>query len=628
MKYFKQLIFLFVLLFWGGNIYAQNVSIEVNISHSPVYLGEEFQIIYTIHNASRGIEFLNPNFGNFTVLSGPNRKESAEIVLDNNGIRKDVLVSYSFVLRPKSIGVFQVKGGGININGQHISAPNFKINVVKNDNQSKNRMNDFDDDIDDDIDAFFKRQQQMARQMLKQMRDLQGEEAPKQNIKPNASELTIDHINENIFLKAEVDQLNPLVGQQVNVIYKLYTRLGMSMQPSAVPQLDGFWAKDEEVNDMGKAHQENYHGRLYNVFTLKKTALFPQKSGQLIIDPFKAYGWVIVLEPNGYSYSEKRVDMEVVSQAVQLNVKPLPKMPDSYTGGVGKMNINARLPQVNYTTDDLIQFKLQIIGSGNLELISAPKIIFPKGLNSVPPEIRDSISELMPKMEGSRTFVYNLSADSAGKYIIPGVEWSYYDTDEKIFKTFKTQNLLISISDGKREKSNIVSEKSNKEKFNEIYTDMPLFKDGSNTLFSKWYFWAVSFLPIILLLGFSYRRKIKENRSLNPLYKDAAKIAKERLAAALKAMNHQQSAVFYKEISKAIWLYLSDQLNIPLSNLNKNNLSLELENRNISPDLIQITIEQIEHCELALYSLNQERTNQKQLYNEISRLIQQYEKLF
>src|SRR5690606_21009482 len=100
-----------------------------------------------------------------------------------------------------------------------------------------------------------------------------------------SNSLGADNIDNNVFIVAEVDKTNPYVGEQVNVTYKLYTVLKMSMRPISGPQLKGFWAFDEELPDNMEPHQENYNGRRYNVFILRRTALFPQQTGNLQIDP-------------------------------------------------------------------------------------------------------------------------------------------------------------------------------------------------------------------------------------------------------------------------------------------------------------------------------------------------------
>ncbi len=624
MRYLKQLFILFLFLLGNSVSSAQKVSIVANVSHQPVVEGEDFQVVYTINNAVRGIDFLNPNFVNFTLLSGPNRGSSTEIVMDNTGMKKNELVTYSFVLRAKQTGTFQIKGAAVRVNGERIGAPNITVKVVSS---SAKQHNDFPDFPDDDIDAFFKRQQQLARKMLQQMRDFQGDQEPLQEVRPNASELTIEHINDNIFLKAEVDKLNPMVGEQVNVTYKLYTRLGMSMQPAGVPQLNGFWAKDDEVKDMGQAHQENYHGRLYNVFTLKKTALFPQKSGQLTIDPFKASGWVNVLENNGYSYVEKRVEKELQSQTVVLNVKPLPASPPSFTGGVGIMNLMVTTPKANLTTDDVIQLKLKISGAGNLDLVEAPKLVFPSGLNSLEPEIKDSIGELMPKMDGYREFTYNLNANAAGSYTIPSFDWTYFNTDENAFRTITINPITIVVDKGSG-KAIAVTSTPQVNKFNEII-NLPLIENsGAAPLFAQWYFWGLVLLPLVFFGGLSYKEILKQSGLSNHKNIGPDKIAQQRLAKALGLMNSNQNAEFYEEISKAIWLYLSEHLQIPLSNLNKQNLEQSLQRKGLAPQLINDTLNQIEHCERSLYSPFYEKTGLANSYQEVSKLIQQFEDVF
>ena len=75
-----------------------------------------------------------------------------------------------------------------------------------------------------------------------------------------------------------------------------------------------------------------------------------------------------------------------------------------------------------------------------------------------------------------------------------------------------------------------------------------------------------------------------------------------RLATARKLLAQNDKKPFHEEISKAIWLYLSDKLSIPLSALSKETATHALAQRNV-PDALQKHFESvIWECETALYA--------------------------
>ena len=74
------------------------------------------------------------------------------------------------------------------------------------------------------------------------------------------------------------------------------------------------------------------------------------------------------------------------------------------------------------------------------------------------------------------------------------------------------------------------------------------------------------------MLGIIFNKKAKENANIALVKnKKANKIAKKRLKVAEKYLRTDDKEMFYDEMLSAIWLYLSDKLNIPLSQLNKDN---------------------------------------------------------
>ena len=84
--------------------------------------------------------------------------------------------------------------------------------------------------------------------------------------------------------------------------------------------------------------------------------------------------------------------------------------------------------------------------------------------------------------------------------------------------------------------------------------------------------------------------------------KKANKIAKTRLSNAKSAMNSNDSEVFYTEIVKALWGYISDKLNMPVSVLNKNSAREKLKEVNLDENVINTFLETLDEAEYAKYS--------------------------
>lgn len=588
---------LIVLLFFISptslQTFAQQVTARARVSSNAVQVNQPFLLEYALEGNIKSYELNSDLLKDFEILDGPieSSMNSFSFGSGSGGIKQTKTITIQYTLAAKRAG--------------NLSIPAVKVTNSKGEVQRSNNV------------AII-------------AGGSPGQEPRRESIELHPSDLTADKIDQNLFIVAEVDNTNPFVGQQVNVTYKLYTILQMSMSPTSKPQLNGFWAYDENIPEPNEPHQENYKGHRYNVFILRKTALFPQQSGHLIIDPIKASGWVLVKEPDFWgSYQDTRVNAEVQNQPITIDVKPLPVFDGNFSGGVGQFTISQKLNKSNFNTDDIIQLTLSINGNGNIGLIAAPNIALPEGLSAIAPEIKDEITEIMPNLHGYRQFTYNISADAAGSYTIPAIAFSYYDTKEQQYQTIYSNPTTLQISEGKGNKENDENAiNSNLKDVLPIKTQLPSFQKQNGYAPDHWYYWALFLASLIGTFVALRLLKNKSKKQTDNIQKASANVeATIRLTAAKMALSQDQHTTFFEEISKAIWLYLSEQLKIPLSQLNKDNVKSALTSKDIDPALIQQTIQQIETCEMALYTPMQMQERAQTLSNTET-LIASFENYF
>lgn len=82
----------------------------------------------------------------------------------------------------------------------------------------------------------------------------------------------------------------------------------------------------------------------------------------------------------------------------------------------------------------------------------------------------------------------------------------------------------------------------------------------------------------------------------------ANKVAKKRLRSAELFMKKHQSEQFYQEVLRALWGYLSDKLNIPVSQLTRQNIVDNLANRGVSDEISNEIVVILDECEMARYT--------------------------
>lgn len=625
----RSCLFILACLFFHISTWAQNVIFSAEASATTIGIEDQVQVNFSIKNVSNFRGFQNPSFPDFQVLSGPNNS-----YMSVNGA---LTISISYVLAPTRTGSFTIPA----INAQDAAGNLYKCNSLtikvvkgslapKRPSRQQDPFADWDPFADDPFggsdDPFAAMRQQHSRmqQLLQQMMLGQNGPDPRQQ---NIPEISEKDLGKNIFVKVNVDKTKVNIGEQVTAIYKVYTRIPMQAQISKLPSLNGFWSQDFELPQNPKPQEEVLNGVTYHTFTLKKTALFPQQTGTLILDPAQVMGVAHIADRmNPYG---RDVQFKFNSSPVNITVVPLPedKQPEGFGGAVGKFNIKSALDKTTLTTDESINLCLTISGSGNLKLIEAPALNLPNGLDVFDPAIKDSITGRTTTISGFKTFTYTISPRIPGDFDIPALTFSYFDPVQKQYVSLHTETYKIHV-----EKGNSYKENQNETLgFKEI---RPILKQAYRVhvpsgfwIRSSWY-WLLYILPGIGLTLFLIFRKQKEaERANEKLFKKkrANKVALKRLKTAKTLLENNKPGAFFEEISKAIWLYLSDKLNIPLAQLSKESAAESLNNKKIPEALLNKINELIDDCEIALYAQESQSNKMAQTYENAIALIGQLE---
>jgi uncharacterized membrane protein len=228
------------------------------------------------------------------------------------------------------------------------------------------------------------------------------------------------------------------------------------------------------------------------------------------------------------------------------------------------------------------------------------------------PKIDDKITMGGDGMKGSRTFEYLIIPRNAGQFTIKPVSFSYFDLSKKQYVTLTTDSYILNIAKGSGSESNVSANVVNKEDIKYIGNDIRYIKKNdftlmqrSNLFFGSMFYWILFCLPLILFILFViiWRKKINENSNVALMKtKRATKIARKRLQSASNYLKNNNSNSFYEETFKALWGYLSDKLNIPLSELSKETVTDAMIKKGVSEITSSRFIETINSCEFARFA--------------------------
>ena len=564
MKLIKYISIIFIL--FTTSIASSQVKFEAKVSKKKLGVNERLRIDFEMNKD--GDNFIPPSFRDFTVVGGPNTSVSNSW---SNG-KRSYSKTYSYFLAPKKRGKFTIKQAVIEIDGETYKT--FPITIT--------------------VSAAVDR--------------------------PNAPPEASDVASDNIHLVAEVSKTNPYLNEATTVIYKLYVapEVGVSnWREKDNPRYNDFWSQNIEIKALNQ-QKGVYKGKEYRYVVLRKTVLYPQKTGKLKIEPLVLD--INVEVPSGRADIFGRQIMTKVPKTITagsrtINVKPLPdeNKPSDFKGAVGDFNFKLVTSKTQLNATESLQAKLEVSGKGNLKLFELPKLTTPSSLEVYEPEHKENVSTNLSGMRGSISDTYTIVPQYRGKYPIPSISFSYFDLKTETYKRISSDEIVIDVLEGPMASTanNENSLKSNtKQTVRPSTNTFAFIKTSSNwsstrneAFFKSSLFWSMLLLPFLVIpLAIIIRRK-KDERDADVhgnRIRKADRLAKKYLGAAKKSLGKKES--FYLALEKALHNYLKAKLSIETSDFNKERIENLLAERNVETDVVSDFISILENCELARYT--------------------------
>ena len=557
--------FLYFLLFLiSFQVTIAQVQFEAKVSKSTLGLNETLRVDFSMN--ADGDNFSIPNFEGFRVVGGPSQQISQSWVNGRSSFNK----AYSYYLLPLQKGVLTIKSATIEINGQIYKTNPIKITVTN---------------------------------AIPRPRD--------PNQQPQIS------ADSELHLTADISNTNPYINQPVTVVYKLYfsNNIGITnFAETNKPKYKDFWSQNIEIKEL-VADQTTYNGEAYRSIILKKVILYPQKSGNLTIEPLALN--IDVQLPTGrrdiFGQMQIVEDSKIVSAGNKvLNVKPLPEAgkPEEFTGAAGKFDFSVVPSKTSLKHGESLTLIVKAEGTGNLKLFSLPKPEVPTALEMFDPEHNENITTPLSGDQGSISDKYTIVPQFKGKYPIKPISFSYFDFASKSYKTITSNEIMIDVIDGPTE--SVATIKSNKNAIakankNLVFQDIKLKTELTNIkrrdfLYST-KFYVLMFLPFFMIPMIVFVRKRKEasdSDTIGNRLKMNNKLAKKYLSQAKKQVNNKEQ--FYVALEKAMHNFLKAKLNIETTEMSKVNIESLLLSNNAEQNTVNEFINLTENCEIARYA--------------------------
>jgi len=569
------LCFVGVLVLSLKPVFSQTPFLAATANKSPIGLNEQLQITFTLNGNGRS--FQGPDLRDFNILSGPNQSSNMQYI---NGQFSQSL-SFTYYLQARNIGNYKIGPASIEAEGKRIASNVVQVTVVKGSDAPQNKQNDESGGLS----------------------------------------------RKNIFVKGTLSKSSMMKGESVLLTFRLYSNVTLvDFAIPKMPSYDGFWNQDIQLPQALERTTEVIEGQRFTVWEIKKLVLFPQQSGTLTIqpmeieclarikvnsqrsnDPFSVFN-----DPFFGMGGVKDVKYSFKSDPIRVKVAELPGTPPpGFSGAVGQLNFEAKLDKNKTKANEAVSLKIKISGNGNLKLADLPEIEFPQDLESYDPKISENFKASEAGVNGTKSIEYLIIPRHEGEYEIPAFTFSYYDLAKKRYISKTAGPYTIQVGKGSGSMASASSGQSKKSEFRLIGNDIryikiqePNFNHGLKNFYGSTLFITLSICPFLIFGGVFFwkhqQNKLAGNSTLLK-QKRATTVATKRLMAARKLLDKNQDALVLEEIHKALMGYIGDKFSLPLSEMSKERAAQLLTEQNISIELIQQYLKNIDDCEMARY---------------------------
>ncbi len=565
---YKKLIVLIPVVLFAFILKAQDnaaVTFEMNLSKSKLGLNERLRVDFTMNKD--GDNFNPPDFTGFRVLMGPSQSISSSWI---NGVRS-YSKTYSYTLAPTAKGKFTIKQATIVIDGTTYKSLPKEIEVTAAVDKPSDQMTA--DDIADD----------------------------------------------NLHLVAEVSKTNPYLNEAISVVYKLYVSPSISVsnyQPLDNPKYNNFWSQDIKVSALN-AQNGTYQGKPYRYVVLKRVVLYPQKSGELEIEPLSLDVTVDVPTNKrdffgGRVYAQTNKTVSAGKRTIKVKALPTTNQPADFNGAVGDFDFAVTTSKTSLNATESLQAKVEVTGKGNLKLFKLPEPVLPSSLEVYEPEFNEGVRTTLAGMQGTVSNDYTIVPEFRGKYPLQPISFSFFNPKTEKYTTLTSDEIVINVLEGPSSassatgvasgtaKQNVVTSGS---QFNFIKLNPNLTAIGTNYFLGSNLFYMLLLGPLVLIpIAILFRKKREEIASdvVGNKVKRANKLARKYLSKARKELGNKDS--FYVALEKALHNYLKAKLKIETSEFSKDKISELLHKKQVDETTIAGFLELLTNCEAARYS--------------------------
>lgn len=571
-----------------------------------VTVGENFAVTFSLKNAE-GSSIKVDKVPGLSLLYGPSTTSTSSMQIINGRTTSSTRIDYTYYFKANEEGKYTIPPASIVADGKTLTSSSVTITAVAAP-QGQNQQ-----------------QQAQAQRQHQQQQSVDFFDIDTQTAdKPvNAKD---------VFVRIILSKSSAYEQEAIECTIKLYTKYQISQFfASRQPSFDGFLIQELDVLP-ALNEEEVYGGERYATAILKKCIIFPQKSGRLTINSGNYdvtvrqfvnvnMGFFTVRDP-------KEREIKITSNSASIDIKPLPTpQPQGFSGAVGTFTAESHLVGNSFRTNDAATLIYTIKGTGNIKYLKEPVIDFPDEFEQYTPKSDISANVQGSNVTGTMTVEYTFVPQTVGDFKIGSDKFVYFNPATKEYVTLDTPVYDIKVAKGA---SSPVSDSDRKD-IQAKNTDIlhivtgPKHPSRSHILVpSCWWYWMLYPLSVAALVALMILYRSRARKALDIAanrFAKANKVARKRLRLAARYSAEGKDDLFYQEMTRAVWGYIGDKLNIPVSRLTRSNATEELLDAGVSPENVRELMDILDTCEMAQYTPQKSSDAMARLYDAATAAI-------
>lgn len=591
----RKILAFLVYIAYASFAYGQKFVAE---APSDVSVGEQFRLTYTVSTQDVAGFTVGSIPDAFEVLIGPTQSFQSSFQSINGHTTSSRTITYTYVLYANKKGSFTIPAASIYVGKKKLTSNSVRVNVGGGASGSSSR--------------------QGAPRSHSSSRRISGSDL---FIKVSAS-------------KSRVHEQEPIL-----LTYKVYTLVDLTQLTGKMPDLKGFHTQEIQLPQQKNFKIETFNGRPYKTVTWSQYVMFPQMTGKLEI-PSITFNGVVALQDRsvdpfeaffngGSGYVEVKHSLK--APGVSLQVDPLPARPAGFSGGVGVFDMSATVSASSVKTNEPVTVRVTVSGIGNLKLIKAPVVKFPKDFDTYDVKTTDKTKLTVNGVEGSVVYEYLAVPRNQGQFKIPAVEFIYYDVKTDSYRTLKSDAFTLDVDKNPKDAaysggSGTGTGMQQDMDIRDIRYDSVYTGDGIGWWSSEYKMMMGLFVLLFIALAVArrYVGRVGADDEGSKMRK-ANKVATKRLKKAKRLMLENKQDEFYDEVLRALWGYIGNKLNIPVEQISRDNISQKLSEQNVGEGIISEFIGALDECEFARYAPGDAKGNMTKTFDTAMGVITKIE---